>query len=338
MNGLSIIIINHNYEKYLDACLQSALRVQWPKKEIIFIDDGSTDKSLEVAAKYKNQIKIKFLKHSGQRKATNLGFMHSSFNCCIFLDSDDLLEPHIAKKIFAIFSEQTSKIQYQSFIIDSNGNKTGNIFPRFPKKLTPDKIIDFYKNTLHYPCSVGTGNAYNKNFLNKMFPLADTCGPSNDSILLAAAPIYGEVKTISEPLASYRIHDKNSGAISQFDPYKFTKETKKALLRAKFAIHEFEKNGITIKPDTLSKNLNYLQFRICSFIFDKHNHPVPQDTRFKILINLFNASLTPQGNTIFQTVIKISFITVMVFLPTCLARFISVLRFNPALKIKKMFI
>ena len=45
---LSIIIPNYNYEKYIGATIESALALDWARKEIVVVDDGSTDRSLDV--------------------------------------------------------------------------------------------------------------------------------------------------------------------------------------------------------------------------------------------------------------------------------------------------
>ena len=53
----SVIIANYNNAKYLTDCLNSILNQSYNNVEIIFIDDSSTDNSLEIFEKYKHQIK-----------------------------------------------------------------------------------------------------------------------------------------------------------------------------------------------------------------------------------------------------------------------------------------
>ena len=57
--NISILIANYNGEKYLERCINSCIQQKTKKKyEIIFIDDRSTDNSLELVKKYKNKIRI----------------------------------------------------------------------------------------------------------------------------------------------------------------------------------------------------------------------------------------------------------------------------------------
>ncbi len=94
MKTVAIIIPNFNKAKYLDACIQSALNQTYPYKEIIFIDDCSTDNSLEIAKKYQashDNFKIIALpQNGGVSNARNIGVQNSSAEYFVFLDSDDV--------------------------------------------------------------------------------------------------------------------------------------------------------------------------------------------------------------------------------------------------------
>ena len=49
---VSVLIPVYNVEKYLSRCLESILKQTWPQREIICVNDGSTDGSLEILEKY----------------------------------------------------------------------------------------------------------------------------------------------------------------------------------------------------------------------------------------------------------------------------------------------
>ena len=55
---ISILVVNYNNADYLDECLQSLLKQTYENKEIILLDDNSTDNSLDLLNKYENKIKI----------------------------------------------------------------------------------------------------------------------------------------------------------------------------------------------------------------------------------------------------------------------------------------
>lgn len=88
---VSIIIPNYNKEKYLEKCINSVLNQSYSNYEIIIIDDGSTDNSLNIINKFKNKkIKlIKFDKNMGIANARNVGIKSANGKMICFLDSDD---------------------------------------------------------------------------------------------------------------------------------------------------------------------------------------------------------------------------------------------------------
>lgn len=87
----SIIIPNYNKEQYLNECLDSIFNQTFDKKkyEVLFIDDGSTDRSIEIASKYDVKIFKTDRKKAGG--ARNKGLDNAKGQYIIFLDSDDYL-------------------------------------------------------------------------------------------------------------------------------------------------------------------------------------------------------------------------------------------------------
>jgi glycosyltransferase involved in cell wall biosynthesis len=96
---VSIIIPCRNAAPWLRQTLDSALAQTWPKTEIIAVDDGSTDESLNILKSYQDRgIKVF---HGPQRNASaarNEGLLQAQGEWIQFLDADDLLDP---KKIEA---------------------------------------------------------------------------------------------------------------------------------------------------------------------------------------------------------------------------------------------
>lgn len=90
---ISFIVPLYNVESYLEECLDSLLR-QTISKEIILIDDGSTDNSLNIALRYAKQyhfITVIHQQNKGQSAARNLGINIAKGEYISFVDSDDTL-------------------------------------------------------------------------------------------------------------------------------------------------------------------------------------------------------------------------------------------------------
>jgi glycosyltransferase involved in cell wall biosynthesis len=88
----SIIIVNYNYDKYLEQCICSVINQNETDYELILIDGGSTDKSINIINKYKNYFKYYVSeKDNGQSHAINKGISLAKGEYIFWLNSDDFL-------------------------------------------------------------------------------------------------------------------------------------------------------------------------------------------------------------------------------------------------------
>ena len=93
---ISIIIPVYNAELYLSESLNSVANQSYRNWELIAINDGSTDKSLDILNqehKKDSRIKIISISNSGVSHARNVGLSAANGDYILFLDADDLLMP-----------------------------------------------------------------------------------------------------------------------------------------------------------------------------------------------------------------------------------------------------
>jgi glycosyltransferase involved in cell wall biosynthesis len=92
---VSILIPAHNAAPWVAATLESALAQTWEDKEIIVVDDGSTDRTLEIAKSFVPRgVRVLAQSNRGASAARNLAWANSTGDWLQFLDADDLLDPH----------------------------------------------------------------------------------------------------------------------------------------------------------------------------------------------------------------------------------------------------
>lgn len=89
---ISVIIPNYNYARYLDQAIQSVLDQSYENLELIVVNNGSTDNSLEILKKYEHKIRLINQANLGQSGARNSGLSVSSGEFIAFLDADDFWE------------------------------------------------------------------------------------------------------------------------------------------------------------------------------------------------------------------------------------------------------
>jgi len=86
---VSVIIPNFNYGVYIDEAIQSVLNQTYKHIEIVLVDDGSTDDSVEKIKRYGNKIRLVETENQGSCAARNLGLLISSGGFIAYLDADD---------------------------------------------------------------------------------------------------------------------------------------------------------------------------------------------------------------------------------------------------------
>ncbi|WP_164735385.1 glycosyltransferase [Pseudoflavitalea rhizosphaerae] len=112
---VSIIIPVYNSEKFLSGTIRSAMEQQWPNKEIIIVDDGSTDQSLAIAKSFSApMVKVISQPNKGACAARNNGMANASGDYFQFLDGDDLISPDKISKQMQIFAESGDDIVVSS--------------------------------------------------------------------------------------------------------------------------------------------------------------------------------------------------------------------------------
>lgn len=101
---VSIVIPAHNAERYLATTLESALGQTYTEREIIVIDDGSTDSTPALLQGYGTRIRVAQQKNSGQAAARNHGARLAQGDLLLFLDSDDLLDTDLLTQQVALLN------------------------------------------------------------------------------------------------------------------------------------------------------------------------------------------------------------------------------------------
>jgi len=108
---VSIIIPLYNASQYIDEAIRSALGQTWANKEIIIVDDGSSDDSLKIARKYEGDgIKVFRQQNKGASAARNKGLQEAKGQYIQFLDADDLLSADKIEKQLLALQNHADKI------------------------------------------------------------------------------------------------------------------------------------------------------------------------------------------------------------------------------------
>lgn len=203
---ISIVINNFNYRRFVGQAIESALAQTHPDVEIIVVDDGSTDGSLDEMRRYASQVALIVKNNGGQGSAYNAGFRRASGAVVIFLDADDWLYPEAAARVAAAWREGVVKAQFLLDLVDSEGQPMGR---QVPRHLHDRQALRLLREFGAYGSPPGSGNAYAASFLAQVMPMDEpTWRTAADSVPILLAPAYGDVVSLPTALGAYRQHRK----------------------------------------------------------------------------------------------------------------------------------
>src|SRR5690349_5275718 len=211
---VSIIINNYNYGRFLGEAIDSALGQTYPHREVIVVDDGSTDNSREVMADYGELIIPVLKENGGQGSAFNAGFAVSKGELIFFLDSDDLFYPEkvaaIQRAMSAEFYGKHVMLYHPMDVVDESGKKQGTALPSGAHPVEPN-LLDYARKYAYVPFagSPTSGLAMSRELARRIFPVPEARICADDFVVRAAA-LLGEVHWIPNRLGAYRVHDGNN--------------------------------------------------------------------------------------------------------------------------------
>jgi hypothetical protein len=289
---LSVIIANYNYRDFVGAAISSALAVDWPDKEVIVVDDASTDDSRSVIEGFRGKVAAYFRPKSNQLGAHIFGFEQSTGDVIIFLDADDLLEPEVMQEVAKVWRPGASKVQYRMNLIDAAGAQLGTAFPQFPLRDDAEQLRRTFLRTMAYATPPGSGNAYPRDFVRAAFAMAPETIPESDGILLTLAPMMGDILTIRKPLARIRIHATNTWGMRSLEPAKIRRRLHQDAELALLFTTASRQLQLPLAGNPLSRNFYHLQYRFASYLVEPSAHPFSEDTAISLGRRLIYTAIT----------------------------------------------
>ncbi len=163
MKKISVIIPIYNTEKYLSKCVSSVINQTYKNIEIILIDDGSTDRSLNICKKFSkndDRIKVIYEENKGVSYARNMGIKNSTGEYITFIDSDDFIDENMLLNLYNVLIKENADVSVCGY--DFYDGKHFKYKKRKNYTLTGD---DKYKGIFSFNCQ---GKLYKKELFNNI--------------------------------------------------------------------------------------------------------------------------------------------------------------------------
>lgn len=217
---ISIIIPSYNVEKYIKECLDSLINQTFKDFEIIVVDDGSSDNTINILKKYQTMhSNIKIIQQENQYAgvARNNGMKHAQGDYLLFLDSDDFFDLDLLEKTYnkAIESDAEVVLFDGDYFDDKNRvlvEKPGFINHKF----LPSKSVFSQKDT-SFLYQIFKPNAWTKLFkkdfiLENQIYFSNTKNANDLKFVYIATAAAKKIVYLDEKLVHYR---RNSGTSLQ---------------------------------------------------------------------------------------------------------------------------
>jgi glycosyltransferase involved in cell wall biosynthesis len=203
---LAVVIPNYNYGHYLQQALDSVLAQTPPFDEIIVVDDGSTDNSREVLAHYVGRVKVLCIPNGGQMGACWAGIRAATSDYIYSMDADDYAAPGIVEQVKAVLTSHPVKVQFQLHSVAEDGTAYGSSFPTYPSGYDAAAMKTDNSTVGFYICPPTSGNVFSRRVIEQLPMELFDPRSAFDGAPVLAMPYLGEIISLNEPLAHYRVH------------------------------------------------------------------------------------------------------------------------------------
>ncbi|MDM5221857.1 glycosyltransferase [Peribacillus sp. NJ11] len=167
---VSIIVPIYNVEKYLVRCLDSLVNQTFNEIEIILVNDGSTDNSIDIIEEF--QKKYEFIEvinkiNGGLSSARNAGIEKARGEFLLFIDSDDYIELNMVEMLYSAASTSNSEIAICkfSYVYSNNNDKEINTNEDYNKY----KFVNNNQLIKLFLLNIVSGHAWNKLVKRELF-------------------------------------------------------------------------------------------------------------------------------------------------------------------------
>ena len=210
MSGIpfvSVVMTTYNYGKYLKRSISSVLNQDFPanSREIIVIDDGSTDNTQRILAEFGDQLRWIRQQNSGQAEGINRALEIVKGDIVAFLDPDDEWYPQKLKRVVPEF--QDPEVGMVQHLLDVKKSVRGSTF-RFYNQLSSGRIGE-HTLTPDFRSMPTSALSFRTEILRRFLPAPVVLRTGTDWYFCVLVALVSKISAIQEPLGAYWVHGSN---------------------------------------------------------------------------------------------------------------------------------
>jgi glycosyltransferase involved in cell wall biosynthesis len=215
----TVLIDTYNHERFIEKSIVSVLEQDFPQagREILVMDDGSTDQTAEIVRKFEPQVRLLRKANGGQASAFNTGIPEARGEIVAFLDGDDWWAKEKLSAITEYFTArpQVGIVGHGIYEFDCSTGNAVSIVPERPGEIRFDTVSGgaFFRQMM---CFFGTSRvAIRRDVLSRVLPLPESLVVEADEFMSIMSTAYSTAGLIQQPLTFYRLHDDNPDRFSR---------------------------------------------------------------------------------------------------------------------------
>ena len=205
----TVLIDAYNYGRYVEEAVSSVLEQDFPgeEREILVVDDGSTDDTADRLRKFGNAIRYLYKSNGGQASAFNYGFANARGEVITLLDADDVWLPEKLSRIHEAFQQNPDAgLAYHRLYWWDGANQA-----EADRCFTPisGRVPESRSALLQYPMASTSCIVFRRASVEKLLPVPEVLRSQADAYLTALIIFIAPVVAVTDYLGKYRLHARN---------------------------------------------------------------------------------------------------------------------------------
>ena len=257
---VSVLIDTYNHERFIEQAIVSVLEQDFPaaEREIIVVDDGSTDRTPEIVKKFEPRVRFLRKENGGQASAFNAGIPECRGEIVAFLDGDDWWAPQKLTRVAQAMNADASVgiVGHGIVNVQRDGRERAEVLREgfHFQANTIDGALLFRRRGAF----LGTSRmAIRAAILARIGPVPETIEIQADEYLFTLAAVFMGAQILPEALTYYRLHEGNSFQLAGHDAQKLRHKQKSLAILAKSLSRQLEIIGV--EPEVCRTVVEYTQ-------------------------------------------------------------------------------
>ncbi|HVW90679.1 MAG TPA: glycosyltransferase [Gaiellaceae bacterium] len=207
---VSVIVTAYNVGRFVERALESALAQDYPSIEVVVVDDGSTDDTPEVLARFADRVTVVTQANGGVQRATSAGLARVRGDYIAFLDGDDTWPSDRIRRMVELLEArpEVGLVHGDMAVIDEHDRIVHPSF--FESSRIVRHAGDVYGILVHANFASGGASMVRGSLKSRFAPIPDSFPWQDWWVSLRVAEV-AEVAQIDGILNNYRRHDANFG-------------------------------------------------------------------------------------------------------------------------------